>query len=277
MKKQQQPVRSRAPPALWESILARAIVEPGLIHDACRRFHRYSLRNQLLAMAQCLDRGLAPGPIATYREWARLGRYVLRGQKALVLCMPITVRTPATADRTDDADDEKRSTDCRTSFVFRSRWFVLSQTEGKPYEPVALSSWSEGRALATLGIERVVFAHPDGNTQGYATSDRQIAINPVAALPHKTLFHELAHVLLHHDKQEDLSASVREVEAEGVALLCCEALGLEGAAYARGYLQLWLKDGAFTSMMAQRIIAAAQRILDAGADAEAKDRGALAG
>jgi len=34
--------------------------------------------------------------------------------------------------------------------------------------------------------------------------------------------------------------NLREVEAEAVALLCCEALGLEGAAYCRGYIQNWL-------------------------------------
>lgn len=33
---------------------------------------------------------------------------------------------------------------------------------------------------------------------------------------------------------EETPSSLREVEAESVALLCCEALGLEGADYARG-------------------------------------------
>jgi hypothetical protein len=33
---------------------------------------------------------------------------------------------------------------------------------------------------------------------------------------------------------------LREVEAESVALLCCEALNLEGADYCRGYIQNWL-------------------------------------
>ena len=37
--------------------------------------------------------------------------------------------------------------------------------------------------------------------------------------------------------------SLREVEAESVALLCCESLALEGADYARGYIQHWLSRG----------------------------------
>ncbi len=72
------------------TIVQQAISEPGLIHDAYRRFHGYSLRNQLLALFQCNSRGITPGPLATYRRWERLGRHVLRGQKALVLCVPIT-------------------------------------------------------------------------------------------------------------------------------------------------------------------------------------------
>jgi hypothetical protein len=95
-----------------------------------------------------------------------------------------------------------------------------------------------------------------------------LAINPVAALPHKTLFHEFAHVLLNHANDKTVPIALGEVEAEGVALLCCEALGLDGAAYARGHLQHWLKDGKLTSAMAQRIITTAQCTLDAGADHE---------
>lgn len=34
-----------------------------------------------------------------------------------------------------------------------------------------------------------------------------------------------------------------EVEAESVALLCCESLGLEGAEYARGYIRIGSAEG----------------------------------
>lgn len=103
---------------------------------------------------------------------------------------------------------------------------------------------------------RKVSANPS-----YATAQREVAINPVAALPHKTLFHELAHILLGHAKDETLQRSVREVEAEGVALLCCEAFGLDGAVYARGYLQHWLEHDELTETMARRIMATARASL----------------
>jgi hypothetical protein len=103
-------------------IVRQAISQPGLIHEAYHRFHGYSLRNQLLAMFQCTSRRITPGSLATYRRWERLGRHVVRGQKALVLCVPITIQdTDTNALATDDT---------KMVFVYRARWFVLSQTEG---------------------------------------------------------------------------------------------------------------------------------------------------
>jgi hypothetical protein len=242
------------------AIVQQAISQPGLIHDAYHRFHGYSLRNQLLAMFQCMSRRINPGPLATYRGWERLGRHVMRGQKALVLCVPITIQD---ADAIED--------DAKVVFVYRARWFVLSQTSGEPYEPLDVPTWSEELALQALGVKRVRFDHHNGNVQGYATPEGNIAINPVAALPHKTLFHELAHILLGHAKDETIPRPLREVEAEGVALFCCEALGLDGAQYARGYLQHWLGKETLTETSAQRIMSTAHRILAAGDQEETPD------
>jgi hypothetical protein len=64
--------------------------------------------------------------------------------------------------------------------------------------------------------------------------------------------------------------SLREVEAESVALLCCESLGLEGADYCRGYIQNWLYRGtgfdanAIPEKSAQKIFRSADQILRAG-------------
>jgi Zn-dependent peptidase ImmA (M78 family) len=70
----------------------------------------------------------------------------------------------------------------------------------------------------------IPFDSVDGNCQGFARQ-RKIAINPVAQLLHKTLFHETAHVILGHTSEADLTdtertpKNLREVEAEAVA--CC--------------------------------------------------------
>jgi hypothetical protein len=79
----------------------------------------------------------------------------------------------------------------------------------------------------------------DGNVQGYARK-REIAINPVCPHPWKTTFHELAHIVAGHTTESDhqdsehTPRSLREVEAEAVALVCLEALGLPGSDHSRG-------------------------------------------
>jgi hypothetical protein len=159
-----------------------------------------------------------------------------------------------------------------THFTYKNRWWVLAQTEGAEFQaPDMLQrpEWNEQKALEALKIERIPFENLDGNTQGYARRGSKIAINPLAALPYKTLFHEIAHAILHCDNgdltdTEITPRDMREVEAEAVALLCCEALGLPGAEFSRGYIQSWGKGQAISERSAQRIFHAADRILMAG-------------
>ena len=116
----------------------------------------------------------------------------------------------------------------------------------------------------------------DGNVQGY-TKGRAIAISPLAELPAKTLFHELGHVELGHTLEAGVSdsdatpRSLREVEAEAVALILCESLSLPGAECCRGYIQGWLEGYVIPEKSAQRIFGAADRILRAGCCKEGRD------
>ena len=246
----EQTTSTRAPPS-WRELLRTALVTPGLIHEAYTRFHQYSLHNQLLAWSQCIERGINPGPLHTFAGWLSLGRHVRKGEKALVLCTP----------RTKRQDDE----DVIVGFNFRAGWFALCQTDGDEYDHVGTPDWHEGRALHNLSITLVPFEALDGNTQGYALPGRRIAINPVAALGHKTTFHEIAHVLLGHPDDDKTPRPIKEAMAESVALLCTEALNLDGAEYARGYLQNWLRNDELTEEQSQRIIQTAQQVLEAGA------------
>ena len=111
----------------------------------------------------------------------------------------------------------------------------------------------------------------DGNVQGYA-KQRTVAINPVAELPESTLFHELTHIVLGHTVEGSLNSDstdrtpkdIRELEAECVALLCTESLGLPGAAESRGYIQSWFHGNELPERSAQRIFTATDAILKAG-------------
>jgi antirestriction protein ArdC len=250
----------------FSTLLQDAVNKPGSIMRAYSAFHNYSLGNQLLALFECHARGIDPGPINTFPAWKDLGRHVKRGERAITLCMPVTVKRKEISDSGEECDATF------TTFVYKSRWFVLAQTEGQAIESRTIPGWDSDKALSGLDIQRVEFTALDGNCQGYACK-RSIAINPVAQLPHKTLFHEVAHVILGHTSEAEFSdtdrtpKSLREVEAEAVALLCCEALNLEGAEFCRGYIQEWLKpQGASTipERSAQKILRAADQILKAG-------------
>ena len=84
--------------ASFADLLRSAVTDPGIVSSAYRQFHNYSLGNQLLAWAQCLERGIQPGPMATFPRWKELGRHVRKGEKAITLCQPVTVKR-TTADR----------------------------------------------------------------------------------------------------------------------------------------------------------------------------------
>jgi len=197
------------------------------------------------------------------------GTMVSKGEKAITLCQPVTVKRRAA----DGADDDQ--SDVFTRFVYKPHWFVLAQTDGAELPAALLPTWDRARALAALGINEESFALMNGNVQGYARQ-RTIAVSPVAALPHKTTFHEVAHVLLGHTAEGEQAdtditpRSLREVEAECVAMLCCAALDLPGIAEARGYVQHWNGAGnPIPERSAQKILKVADQILKAGSAAPA--------
>lgn len=117
----------------WSDLLKAAVTEPGLILKAYSNFPGYSLGNQLAAMMQCHLRDIEPGPINTYPGWQALNRQVKKGEKAIWLCMPLTRKI------TDEATGE--SAMVATNFVWKPRWFVVSQTEGEPVEPITTPEW----------------------------------------------------------------------------------------------------------------------------------------
>ncbi len=244
----------------WSRLLTEAVQKPGLISEAYYAFHGYSLGNRMLALDQCRMRGIEPGPICTYRGWQEKGRQVRKGEKAIVLCRPLVHKFE---------NERGKEETILTGFVERPYWFVISQTDGEPVEFPPTPEWDRGRALAALDIREVPFTDLDGNTLGYARR-REIAVSPLSPTPHETTFHELAHVQLGHTGEGECHddrltpRNLKEVEAESVALICCESLGLPGAEYARGYIQSWIIGDVIPEKSAQKIFAAADQILKAG-------------
>jgi antirestriction protein ArdC len=250
----------------YEKMFNLALTQEGKLLKGYSNFHRYSFGNQLWAMCQMWERGIEISPIATFKKWQELGRQVQRGSKALALFMPITV------------EDEKTGKD-KVIFIARNKWFALSQTEGDDVVFPEVGFDYE-KALQELNIVKVAFEHTDGNCQGFARKG-QIAINPIAELPSKTFFHEVAHNLLHLEGDEEFvdnkttEHNIKEVEAEGVALFVSLALGLaENVPFAVGYVKNWLGKGNEIPIDSiKRIFRAADKILKAGQEKEVKGSG----
>jgi hypothetical protein len=250
----------------FRDLLKRAVSEPGTISAAYSAFHSYSIGNQLAALFQCSLRKIPVGPISTLKDWNSKGRFVKRGEKAIWLCMPITGKKAVK----DDAGQE--TTEHYTFFVWKPRWFVLAQTEGQEYKPdVAIAAWNRAKALEALNIEERPCEMIDGNCQGYS-QHRAIAINPIAVNPLKTTIHEMAHILCGHTTGGRVTDSeltprhLREAEAESVAFLVGNIIGLDNLSDCRGYIQEWLNGDSIPEKSAQKIFKVADQILKTGSD-----------
>ena len=247
-------------------LLAEAVNKPGILSSAYRAFYNYSIGNQIAAMFQCQARNIEPGPIATFKAWQEKGRTVTKGQKAIALCMPVTVK-----GEKENATTGEKTEFAFNRFIFKNNWFVLSQTEGQDYANEAVTpEWNREAALAALDVSEAKYDSTDGNCQGYAIG-RTIAVNPLAVLPHKTRFHELAHIVLGHTEEnllfsdsETTPKDIKEVEAESVAYILCSILDLPGLTESRGYIQHWLHGADISEKSAQRIFSTADKILKAG-------------
>ncbi|MHB1872029.1 MAG: ArdC-like ssDNA-binding domain-containing protein [Steroidobacteraceae bacterium] len=262
------------------AMLHEALTQPGRISEAYSLFHSYSFGNALWIAVQLDARGEPLAPIASFNRWRELGRSVKKGSKALCMSMPVTVKAKADAKQADADPGAEQEDSRRVLFMVRRNWFALHHTEPLPgAEPQAIEAiapdWNAGRALVALDITREDFTHYNGNVQGYARPEaRRVAVSPLAANPAKTLFHEIAHCLLHSEqaRMEDaaeLTRDLAEVEAESVAYLCCAVLGGAGLEESRGYVQTWLAGSgsnaeAFTDRHARRVLGAVDKILKAG-------------
>ena len=113
--------RDRKPMVSWAALLDEAVKKPGYIHEAYSRFHNYSLGNQLLALFQCFERSIHPGPLATFPKWKELGRHVKKGEKALTLCMLLTCKRNKTVMKEDGTEQEEEFT--FTHFTYKAHCY----------------------------------------------------------------------------------------------------------------------------------------------------------
>jgi hypothetical protein len=252
----------------FAALIKTAVEKPGTLSDSYSMFHDYSFTNTFYAWAQAIQRDLDMGPIATFKQWKKLGRKVTKGQKAIWMTMPITKMA-------EDPKDSTKKIVVGQFFTTVPRWYFMSQTAGPDVSVSEKDTvkWNKDQALQKLEIKEEPFSHIDGNCGGYArcNGDKQgtIAVNPVHPHPYRIYFHEMAHILMHSESEtvsaEDRPpATIRELEAELVAYICAQTLGLDGAAESRGYIQHWFKSKDIPAASAKAVCETAGKILSAG-------------
>ena len=77
-------------------------------------FHAYSTGNCMLLAWQCHQRGIEPRQVAGFRAWLKLGRCVRKGEAALRILAPVTIRPRAGEGK----DGGERRVFFKTAFVF---------------------------------------------------------------------------------------------------------------------------------------------------------------
>lgn len=230
-------------------------------------FHHYSFRNLMLILSQNPD----ASRVAGFRAWKKLGRYVKKGEKGLVITAPMVLKRSDDEAQPGEQDTQHKEQDPGGMLRFRGVYvFDVSQTDGDPLADLGQVQGEPGEftqrlkeAITHKGIELVV-EEMDVGTHGYSTGGR-IAICPglSPAEEFSVLVHELAHELLHRDGDRPETRRVRELEAESVAFAVTHGVGLSPGTAASDYIQLYGGDKVALLKSLERVRTAATTILSA--------------
>jgi hypothetical protein len=187
--------------------------------------------------------------VAGLRTWNSLGRFVKRGEKGIFILAPM-VGEKRQEQEAPSEPDSKTNGEARL-YGFRAVYvFDISQTEGKD-----LPALTEVNGDVSGHRERL-FKFVESQSVELTFSER---IAPAKGLSHggkitllsgmqpaeefSTLVHEIAHEMLHRGERRTLTTKqVRETEAEAVAFVVSQSVGLQNGTASQDYIQLWHGD-----------------------------------
>jgi hypothetical protein len=239
---------------------------------AMAKFPRYSLNNMLLIAAQMPD----ARQIASFSTWTRLGRFVRKGEHGISILAPIVKhgkRDGVPVSRMRERPSKHEDGESREVVLgFRGAYvFDVSQTEGAPVPEFASVAGDPSvfidrlkAHVADQGLE-LSYSERIAPAQGISNG-RQIVLLPglSASEEFSTIVHEAAHAALHkNDGREPPSKTVRETEAEAVAYVVCQAIGLDVNSAAADYITLYRGDTKTLAASLERIQRTASEIIAA--------------
>ena len=209
---------------------------------AMGRFHNYSLGN-ILEIARQMPEATR---VAGFHAWMQLGRNVMKGQKGIRILAPM-IGTRKKKDKEATAD--KAATQKPVLVGFRAAYvFDISQTEGADLPQFTERTKGEVGAYRERLIDFTIaqgieleFKESIAPALGMSYGGH-IAILPgqAPAEEFSTLVHELAHELLHKaERRTATTKTVRETEAEAVAFVVSQTIGLDAGRASADYIHLY--------------------------------------
>jgi antirestriction protein ArdC len=217
---------------------------------AMARFHSYSFGN-ILAIAR--QRPTATR-VAGYGAWKELGRFVKRGEKGIQILAPMVGhrRRKDTTEQEQSANQEQKPVPVLIGF--RAVYvFDVAQTEGadlpeyKHHVSGEVGAYRD-RLITFLAQQNITLEYSENIAPALGVSyGGKIAILPGQSPAEElvTLVHELGHEYLHKSERRTMTtATVRETEAEAVAFIVGQAIGLEMGTASSDYIQMYAGNAA---------------------------------
>ncbi len=222
------------------------------------RFHQYSLRNVMLIALQ----KPSATHVAGFHAWKKHGRFVKKAERGIVIIAPLVYKKE-TVENDSDSRNVAEINGFKGVYVFD-----ISQTDGDELPEFARvqgdpTQYQEtlDKFISTSGIslEYSDSLHADGCSSGGKITIRS-GLSPAQDFSVKV--HELAHEFLHHTR-EKLTKTQKETEAEAVAYVVCQSIGLDTNTAFSDYIQLYKGDSETLINSIQRIKNISGRILSA--------------
>jgi antirestriction protein ArdC len=232
---------------------------------AMARFRRYSWGNIMLIASQKPN----ATHVAGFHAWHKLGRFVKKGEKGILILAPI-IRKKAENNGEAEPDESSVAVGFRAAYVFD-----ISQTDGQPLPEIGSvngdPSGYRDRLSKFVADQGIALEYSDEIAPARGTSSGgKITLLPgqSPAEEFATLAHEVAHEMMHRDERRSSTTKrIRETEAEAVAFVVCQAIGLETGSAAQDYIQLYDGDAKLLTESLEYIQQTANQILNAmGAD-----------
>jgi len=223
---------------------------------AMARFHNYSFGN-ILAIAR--QRPTATR-VAGYGTWRELGRFVKKGEKGIQILAPMMGYRRRNADAGVNTDADSNIKPKTVLIGFRIvHVFDLSQTEGQDLPEFDRTITGEvgtyrDRLIEFLAQQNIALEFNERIAPALGISyGGKIALLPGQSKAEEfvTLVHETAHELLHRAERRTFTTpTVRETEAEAVAFVVGQSIGLEMGKASSDYIQMY--DGN-TNLLAESL------------------------